>query len=143
LGNHTNFYNDPKSLRKQQKTEEKLLENCYKKEKRQLKVKVKLITLDSKKEFIVTALINSECTHSPVNSDFIYENRLTTTPLEYPRLVRNVDGTENKEERVTECLGVMMEVTGKHHQERIDFTITKLGSHKMFLDMTGSTHTIL
>jgi hypothetical protein len=48
-------------------------------------------------------------------------------------LVRNADRTENKEGRVTDCLEVMMEVTGKDYQERIDFTITKLGSHKMFL----------
>jgi hypothetical protein len=48
-------------------------------------------------------------------------------------LVRNIDGTENKEGRVTYCLEVMMEVTGKDHYKRIDFAITKLGSHKMFL----------
>jgi Aspartyl protease len=89
--------------------------------------------LDSKKEFIITALINSGCAHSTIDSDFIHENGLTTTPLEYPQLVRNADGTENKEERVTDCLEVMMEVTGKDHQERIDFAITKLESHKMFL----------
>jgi Aspartyl protease len=89
--------------------------------------------LDSKKEFIITALIDSGCTHSTIDSDFVRENGLTTTLLEYPRLVRNADGTENKEGRIMDCLEVMMEVTGKDHQERIDFAITKLGSHKMFL----------
>jgi hypothetical protein len=114
--------------KKKKKKEEKPLENRYKKEKRELKVKVKIITLDSKKEFIIMALIDSGCIHSTINSDFVYENRLTTIPSEYPQLVRNTDGTENKEGRATDCLEVMMEVTGKDYQERIDFTITKLGS---------------
>jgi hypothetical protein len=89
--------------------------------------------LDSKKEFIIMALIDSECTHSTINSDFVHENGLTTTQLEYSQLVRNVDGIENKEGRIIDCLEVMMEVTGKDHQERINFAITKLGSDKMFL----------
>jgi hypothetical protein len=63
--------------------------------------------------------------------------------LENPRLVRNVDRTENKEGKVIDCLEAMMEVTGKDHQESINFAIMKLGSHKMFLGYIGSTHTIL
>jgi Aspartyl protease len=101
--------------------------------------------LDSKKEFIIMALIDLGCTHSTIDSDFVCKNGLTTTPLEYPQLVRNADGTENKEGRVIDCLEVMMEVTGKDHQERIDFAITKLGSHKMmFLGYDWiHTHTTL
>jgi Retroviral aspartyl protease len=119
-----------KMIKTKKKKERKPLENWYKKEQWELEVKVKLITLDSKKEFIIMALIDSGYTHSTIDSDFVWENRLTTTPLEYPWLVRNA---ENKEGRVTDCLEVMMEVTGKDHQERIDFAVTKLGSHKMFL----------
>jgi hypothetical protein len=58
-------------MKTKKKKERKLLENRYKKEQQELKVKVKLITLDSKKEFIIMALIDSGCTHSTIDSDFV------------------------------------------------------------------------
>jgi Retroviral aspartyl protease len=109
------------------------LENRYTKKVQELEVKVQIRTLDSKEEFLIKALIDSGCTHSTINSDFIKQYGLTMIKLDAPRVVKNVDRFENITGQVIDLLECIMEVTGKDHQEQIDLAITKLGSHQLFL----------
>ena len=47
-------------------------------ENRELSTKIQLTTIDSSKTYYQTALINSGCTSSCINWQFIIENRLET-----------------------------------------------------------------
>jgi Retroviral aspartyl protease len=120
------------SVRKVSKQPEPL-QRRYTREVRELEIKVRIRTLDSKEEFLIKALIDSGCTYSTIDSDFMEQHGLTTVKLDTPRVVKNTDGTDNTSGRVTDLLECIMEVTGQDHQEYIDLAITKLGSYQLFL----------
>jgi hypothetical protein len=48
-----------------------LIQRRYTREVWELEIKVRIRTLDSKEEFLIKALIDSGCTHSTINSDFV------------------------------------------------------------------------
>ena len=114
------------------KTERKIFRQKTEEEHRQLDIKVRLNTVDSNELFTIKALIDTGCTESAIDREFVRKHHLTTKTLKNPILVRNADGTENKDGKVTELVEIMMEV-GEDHKERIEFAVTKLSSHTVFL----------
>ena len=78
------------------------------------------------------ALINSGCTRCVINRDFVNKNKINQMKLPRKVKVLNADGSENSSGRITHHSELIMQM-GKRHEEEMDFGITKLDGHDIFL----------
>ncbi|SJL01339.1 uncharacterized protein ARMOST_04659 [Armillaria ostoyae] len=76
-------------------------------------------------------LLNSGCTSSAINRTFIQKHRLDTQKTAVPIAVYNADGTHNQAGDITEFVEFRMTIG--NHSERINFTVTDLGSKDLYL----------
>ncbi len=102
-----------------------------KKNRRSLDVEVTLKALDSGRSLTIEALIDSGATGIFMDESLIKENGWTPRMLPHPIPVYNPDGTKNAAGEITQEIDMML--TLKDHQERCNFSITKLTSHKIIL----------
>jgi hypothetical protein len=77
------------------------------------------------------ALLDSGCTGSCVNEDFVKKHQLNTTKLPKSIPVFNADGSLNVAGRLTHT--VKLKVTIGGHTEIMDFGVSNLGSSDIFL----------
>jgi hypothetical protein len=98
----------------------------------QLSIKVLLKMKDTEQYVEAKALIDSGCTGCAIDRDFVNKHKINQEKLQHKLKVLNADGTENSSGRITHHTEVMM-CMGKTHLEEMDFSITKLDDHDIFL----------
>jgi len=84
-------------------------------------------------------LINSGCTGCAIGWSFIKKYQINRTKLDHKIRVVNADGTENKAERITHHVEMKMRM-GEKHWEEMDFGITELEGHDIFLGYDWLQH---
>ena len=87
---------------------------------------------DTEQYIEAKALIDSGCTGCAIDRDFVNKKKIKREKLQRNLRVLNADGTENSAGRITHHAEVMMRM-GKVHWEEMDFGITKLDDHDIFL----------
>src|ERR1700733_9918066 len=98
----------------------------------QLSIKVLLKMEDTEQYVEAKALIDSGCTGCAINREFINKHKIKREKLTCQLRVLNADGSENSSGRITHHTEIMMRM-GKIHWEKMDFGITKLDDHDIFL----------
>lgn len=79
------------------------------------------------------ALIDSGCTKSCIDKNFVERNHIPTHELTTPYSIYNADGSNNEGGRVTKCVKIGMRMSDSLHQEQIELPITTLASSDIFL----------
>ena len=98
----------------------------------QLSTQVQLMTKDTGRYIKAKALIDSGCTGCAIDRDFVNKHKINRERLPHKVKVLNADGTENSSGRITHHAELIMQM-GKKHREEMDFGITKLDDHDIFL----------
>jgi hypothetical protein len=99
--------------------------------KNQMDVIGMITTMDTLEQQPMKALLDSGCTGSCVNKDFVKKHQLNTTKLPKSIPVFNADGSLNIAGRLTHT--VKLKVTIGGHTEIMDFRVSNLGSSDIFL----------
>jgi len=97
-----------------------------------LKIPVILTIFDKKTTFECNTLLNSGCTGSCINKDFVKNNNIITKKLPRPIPVYNADGTLKKNGSITETVSMKMVV--QNHAETITFSVSSLGQFNVFIE---------
>ena len=79
----------------------------------------------------VLALLDSGCSASAIDKEFVQEKRIPTFNLPISIPVYNADGTKNASGLITKF--AMLELNIGAHSERLPLTITRLSTHTIFL----------
>jgi hypothetical protein len=93
---------------------------------------VLLKTKDTEQYIEARALIDSGSTRCAIDRDFVNKYKIKREKLQHQLRVLNADGSENSSGRITHHTKIMMRM-GKIHWEEMDFGITKLDNHDIFL----------
>jgi hypothetical protein len=97
----------------------------------QLSLKTQIRTLDDRRTFAVTALVDSGSTGSCIDSDFVKARNIATKKVACPIPIYGADGTPSASGIVTEYVEMEMQIND--HKERITLAITGLGKEDIFL----------
>lgn len=97
----------------------------------QMDVKLSVTTLDTLKTLQIMALLDTGCTGSSVNREFIDWNQIKAQKLRSPIPVYNADSTPNSGGFIIDYVEMCMAI--QDHSKRIIFTITNLGKSDLFL----------
>ena len=97
----------------------------------QLNLSVVLKTLEDQRAFRTTALLDSGCTGSCINRQFVNKHHIPTQRMPIPIPVYNADGTRNQAGPITEMAELVLAIG--EHQERIQLAVTNLGSTDLFI----------
>jgi len=98
---------------------------------KQLDVKVRVTTQDIMKSFYKKALIDSGCLSSCISKRFVQENQINTHKLPFSITCYNADGSTNQSGSITEYVEMIISIGD--HIEQIQFSVTNLGKHDLFL----------
>ena len=79
----------------------------------------------------VQALLDSGCTGSCIDEDFVRQNGIITRRTALPIPVYNADGSANATGSITEFVDISMSIGD--HQEQIALAVAKLGSAPLFI----------
>ena len=91
-----------------------------------------VVTTTNKLErFPMKALIDSGCTGSCINEEFVTKHKMNLTALPKPIPVYNADGSLNASGSLTHVVQLKMNVEG--HEELIDLGVSNLGKSDIFL----------
>ncbi|PFH44645.1 hypothetical protein AMATHDRAFT_129532, partial [Amanita thiersii Skay4041] len=90
----------------------------------QIDIPCVISTTDTFETFSVKALLDSGCTRSCVNSEFIEKHQIDTRPLPQPIPVYNTDGTQNIGGSLTHIVKLRMKIGA--HEEVMDFGVSNL-----------------
>jgi hypothetical protein len=96
-----------------------------------LELDANVVTLDSRSEHKIRALLDSGCEGSCMDVKYVKEHNLFTKKLARPIPVLNADGQPNSEGPILECISLELRI--ELHWERIDFGVTNLGRGQIFL----------
>ena len=77
------------------------------------------------------ALLDSGCTGSCIDREFVRKNNIQTKKVHLPIPVYNVDGSLNEGGPITEFIEVRMVV--QDHTEQIHFAVSNLGKTELFI----------
>ena len=95
-----------------------------------LKIKAEILLGDAS-IVPVLALLNSGCSASAIDEEFVREKRIPTFNLPISIPVYNADGTKNASGQITKF--AMLELSIGAHSERLPLAITRLSTHAIFL----------
>jgi Retroviral aspartyl protease len=99
--------------------------------KDQMSVPVHLQTLDDGHILRVIALLDSGCTGSCIDKEFVRKNNIQTKKVPLPIPVYNADGSLNEGGPITEFVEVRMVI--QDHTERIHLAVSNLGKTELFI----------
>lgn len=97
----------------------------------QLDVPLVLSTLDDARTFSTKALLDSGCTGSSIDADFVRQHGIETRQLPRPIPVYNTDGSLNSGGPISEVVELQIKI--QDHIERLPFAVTNLGKSNLFL----------
>ena len=84
-----------------------------------------------RRQVTVNALLDSGCTGSCIDEDFVRQNDIRTRKTALPIPVYNADGSANANGSITEFVDIAMSIGD--HQEQIALAVAKLGSAPLFI----------
>ena len=84
-----------------------------------------------RRDIAVQALLDSGCTGSCIDEDFVRQNGIITRRTALPIPVYNADGSANATGSITEFVDISMSIGD--HQEQIALAVAKLGSAPLFI----------
>ncbi|CDO72200.1 hypothetical protein BN946_scf184970.g52 [Trametes cinnabarina] len=87
--------------------------------------------LDDRRSFSVQALLDSGCTGSSIDVDFVRRNHIPTRKLPRPIPVYNADNTLNKGGPISEYVEGIVRIGD--HSERMTLAVTSLGKSDIFI----------
>ena len=90
-----------------------------------------LQTLDDGHILQIIMLLDSGCTGSCIDKEYVHENNIQTKKVPLPIPVYNADGSLNEGGPITEFVEVRMVI--QDHTERIQLAVTNLGKTKLFI----------
>ena len=99
--------------------------------KNQMYVSGVVKTVDTLESFPMKALIDSGCTGSCINEEFIKKHRINLVPLPKPIPVFNADGSQNIGGKITHLAQLKINIGG--HEEIMDLGVSNLGKSDIFL----------
>jgi len=108
------------------------------KKKMQMDIMVTLAQLDNLQETTVKALLDCGCTSSTISQNFVTRNQIPTQNLSRNIPVYNANGSANRLGPITEHVVMRMRI--KDHEERIDFVVTQLQGHDIFIGYDWLQH---
>lgn len=79
----------------------------------------------------VDALLDSGCTGSCIDEDFVRRNDISTRKTALPIPVYNADGSANANGRITEFVDISMTIGD--HEEKIALAVARLGTALLFI----------
>ena len=97
-----------------------------------------IITMDTLSHHPIKALIDSGCTGSCINENFVKKHDLNTIKLPKSIPVFNTDGLPNVTGRLTHT--VQLQVIIRDHKEIMEFGISNLGTSNIFLGHNWLKH---
>lgn len=97
----------------------------------QVELPIHLEALDNGDSVPVLALLDSGCTGSVVDADFVRKHNFRTRTVHMPVPVFNADGSANAQGAISEFVELRMRFNG--HNECILFGVSKLARHSVFL----------
>ena len=97
----------------------------------QMDVTLQITTLDTQAVHTVTALLDTGCMGSSIDSGFVKKYGINTHKLFAPIPVYNADGSHNSGGPITDYVELHVKV--QDHMERLMFAVTDLGKSKIFL----------
>jgi hypothetical protein len=77
------------------------------------------------------ALLDSSCSCTCINREFVKKNKIPTKRMARPIPIYNADGTQNLEESITEYVELWMQI--QYHTERIHMAVLNLGKSNVFI----------
>ena len=92
-------------------------------------------TVDTLESFPMKALIDSGCTGSCINKEFVEKHRINLTPLPKPIPVFNADRSQNIGGKLTHIVQLKVNIEG--HEEIMDLGVSNLGKVTFSWDMIG------
>ena len=95
----------------------------------EMDVKLQITTLDTQKLHSVTALLDTGCTGSSIDSNFVRRHGINTKKLYAPIPVYNADGSHNSGGPITEYVELHVKI--QDHSERLMFAVTDLGKSQI------------
>ena len=84
-----------------------------------------------RRQVTVNALLDSGCTGSCIDEDFVRQNDIRTRKTALPIPVYNADGSANANGSITEFVDIAMSIGD--HREQIALAVAKLGSAPLFI----------
>ena len=99
--------------------------------KNQMDVSGVVKTMDTLESFPMKALIDSGCTGSCINEEFVKKHRINLVPLPKPIPVFNADGSQNIGGKITHLAQLKINIGG--HEEVMDLRVSNLGKSDIFL----------
>ena len=99
--------------------------------RKSLDVLVMLGSLTDTTRVQATALLDSGCSVSAIDTNFVQTHRLPTLQLDWPINIQNADGSRNTVARATSY--VRMKMTMHGHVETIPLLVIRLHSHDVFI----------
>ena len=106
--------------------------------KNQMDIQGTVTTTNTSEKFTMKALIDSGCTSSCINEEFVAKHKMNLTALPKPIPVYNADGLLNVSGSLTHVVQVKMNVEG--HEELIDLGVSNLGKSDIFLGHNWLKH---
>ncbi|SJL13670.1 uncharacterized protein ARMOST_17118 [Armillaria ostoyae] len=103
-----------------------------------LLIPVVLETLEHPITIQAKALLDSGCTGSSIHHDFVKKYGIPVQKTASPIPVYNADGSRNKAGEITMYAELRLKIGG--HSEKIDLTVTNLGSKEIFLGHNWLIH---
>ena len=99
--------------------------------KNQMDISGVVTTMDTLENFPMKVLIDSGCTGSCINEEFMKRHWINLTPL--PKLIPvfNADGSQNVGGKLTHIVQLRVNIGG--HKEVMDFGVSNLGKSDIFL----------
>ena len=99
--------------------------------RKQLTLPVTVIRLDNNSQTDTRALINSRCTRSCINQQFVINHKILTKQIPLAIPVYNTDSTFNKNRSIKKF--AILQLAINNHYKCIDLTITELENTDLFL----------
>lgn len=115
-----------------------LLNTVNSENNQQVDVRIQIKTLDDGQTFNGKALLDSGCTTSCIDMEFVRSKSINTTKLPKPIPIYNADGTSNTAGTIKEV--VRLRMTVGQHEEVITFAVTNLGKSKVFIGYKWLKH---
>ena len=97
----------------------------------QLDLDLVITTLDTNKSYSVKALLDTGCTGSAIDAEFVREKGIPTQLLHTPIPVYNADGSHNSGGPISEYVELRVRV--KDHVEKLSLAVTNLGKSQLFI----------
>ena len=83
-------------------------------------------------------LIDSGCTGSSIDQDFVRRNKINTKKVARLISIYNTDGTMNAGGPISEFVKLKIKI--QDHIERMEFAVTNLGKNPMFIGFEWLKH---